>query len=140
MNLMPLVSTNLWAARMRPRLPSLIRSASETPWFWYFLATDTTNRRLLRTSLSRASPSPVRIRWARLTSSSCGISGYLLISRRYWSSDPSSNEGPRLPAPTCIGRMRLNLELDGAGLERLRGVLAEDETSRTLLSGKAPHN
>jgi hypothetical protein len=36
--------------------------------------------------------------------------------------------------------MRLDLELDGAGLERLRGVLAEDETSRTLLSGKAPRN
>src|SRR6185312_1439389 len=111
MNLMPLVSSNLWAARMRPRLPSLIRSASETPWFWYFLATDTTNRRLLRTSLSSASSSPTRIRCARLTSSSCGISGYLLISRRYWSSEPSSNDGPRLPEPTCIGRMRLDLVL-----------------------------
>jgi hypothetical protein len=33
MNLMPFVSSNLWAARMSPRFPSLIRSASETPWF-----------------------------------------------------------------------------------------------------------
>ena len=55
---MPLVSSNLWAARIRPRLPSLIRSASDTPWFWYFLATETTKRRLLRTSLSSASASP----------------------------------------------------------------------------------
>ena len=55
---MPLVSSNLCAARIRPRLPSLIRSASDTPWFWYFLATETTKRRLLRTSLSSASGSP----------------------------------------------------------------------------------
>ena len=63
--MIPFVSSNLWAARMRPRLPSLIRSESDTPWFWYFLATDTTKRRLVRTSLSSASPSPLRIRWAR---------------------------------------------------------------------------
>src|ERR671919_1552947 len=129
MNLMPLVSSNLWAARIRPRLPSLIRSASDTPWFWYFLATDTTKRRLLRTSLSSASPSPVRIRCARLTSSSCGISGYLLISRRYWSRDPSSNDGPRLPEPTCIGRMRLDLVLD----------MGSDSTSGAT-SKKGPHD
>src|SRR5437016_8349971 len=30
MNLIPLVSSNLWAARIRPRFPSLIRSDSET--------------------------------------------------------------------------------------------------------------
>jgi len=30
---------------------SLIKSESDTPWFWYFLATDTTNRRLERTKL-----------------------------------------------------------------------------------------
>ena len=39
MNLIPFVSSNLCAARIRPRLPSLIRSESETPWFWYFFAT-----------------------------------------------------------------------------------------------------
>src|SRR2546425_525833 len=92
MNLMPLVSSNLCAARIRPRLPSLIKSESDTPWFWYFLATDTTNRRLDRTSLSSASGSCCLIRWASATSSSRVISGYWLISRRYWSSDPSSNE------------------------------------------------
>src|SRR5215210_3057297 len=51
------------------------------------------------------------MRCARFTSSSCGISGYLLISRRYWSSEPSSKDGARLPAPTCNGRMRLDLVL-----------------------------
>src|ERR1043166_7864427 len=55
MNLIPLVSSNLWAARISPRLPSLMRSERETPWFWYFLATETTNRRLERTSLSNRS-------------------------------------------------------------------------------------
>jgi len=83
MNLMPFVSSNLWAARMRPRLPSLMRSARETPWFWYFLATETTNRRLERTSLSSASASLSRIAFASRISSSRGISGYWLISRRY---------------------------------------------------------
>ena len=55
MNLIPFVSSNLCAARISPRLPSLIRSDSETPWFWYFFATLTTKRRLDRTSLSSAS-------------------------------------------------------------------------------------
>src|SRR5687767_4533582 len=105
MNLIPLVSSNLWAARIRPRFPSLMRSESETPWFWYFLATETTKRRLLRTSLSSASASPSRIRWARRTSSSWGIRGYLLISRRYWSSEPSSVDAEPLfeEDPTCSG-------------------------------------
>src|SRR5689334_4509109 len=92
MNLMPLVSSNLCAARIRPRLPSLIRSESETPWFWYFLATLTTKRRFDRTSLSSASASLRLMRWASSTSSSRVISGYWLISRRYWSSDPSSKD------------------------------------------------
>ena len=43
---------------MRPTFPSLIKSDSSTPWFWYFFATDTTNRRFERTILSRASRSP----------------------------------------------------------------------------------
>ncbi len=73
---MPLVSSNLWAARMRPRFPSLMRSLRLTPWFWYFLATDTTNRRLLRTSLSSDSSSPALMRIASSTSSSLLIRGY----------------------------------------------------------------
>src|SRR5688500_7613474 len=82
-----------------------MRSESETPWFWYFLATETTKRRLLRTSLSSASSSPIRIRWARRTSSSWGMRGYLLISRRYWSSEPSSVDAEPLfeEDPTCSG-------------------------------------
>src|SRR5690349_9197279 len=69
-DLIPFVSSNLWAARISPRLPSLIKSESDTPWFWYFLATDTTKRRFERTSLSSASSSPRLIRCARVTSSS----------------------------------------------------------------------
>ena len=88
--MIPLVSSNLRAARMRPMLPSLIRSASETPWFWYFLATATTKRRLARTSFSSAMGSPSRICPARVHSASRSISGYALISRRYWSSDSDS--------------------------------------------------
>src|SRR3989475_7153625 len=54
MNLMPLVSSNLCAARIRPRLPSLIKSESDTPWFWYFLATDTTDRKSTRLNSSHS--------------------------------------------------------------------------------------
>src|SRR5688500_17981819 len=46
MNLKPLVSSNLFAALIKPRLPSLIRSGRLRPWFWYCFATDTTKRRL----------------------------------------------------------------------------------------------
>src|SRR5438128_7160529 len=81
MHMIPCVSSNLWAARIRPRLPSLIRSESDTPWFWYFLATDTTKRRFERTSLSSASSSPCLIRCASVTSSSRVMSGYWLITR-----------------------------------------------------------
>src|SRR5215218_4658395 len=90
MNLIPLVSSNFRAARISPMLPSLIRSASDTPWFWYFFATATTNRRFERTSVSSASVSPARMHRASRASSSRSISGYALISRRYWSSDSDS--------------------------------------------------
>src|SRR2546428_10357225 len=106
MNLMPLVSSNLWAARIRPRLPSLIKSESETPWFWYFLATETTNRRFESTSWSSASASLCLTRWAGVTSSSRVINGYWLISRRYWSSDPSSNEA-RFAVFSCMAESPL---------------------------------
>src|SRR3954447_525972 len=90
MNLIPLVSSNFRAARIRPMFPSLIRSASDTPWFWYFFATATTKRRFERTSVSSAPGSPSRMARARRASSSRSISGYALISRRYWSSDSDS--------------------------------------------------
>src|SRR5215218_3108615 len=90
MNLIPLVSSNFRAARMRPMFPSLIRSDSDTPWFWYFFATATTKRRFERTSVSSAPGSPSRMARARRASSSRSISGYALISRRYWSSDSDS--------------------------------------------------
>src|SRR5437763_628715 len=88
----------------------LIRAAHkferETPWFWYFLATETTNRRFERTSLSSASASLCLIRWASVTSSSRVINGYWLISRRYWSSDPSSNEA-RFAVFSCMAESPL---------------------------------
>src|SRR5688572_13680112 len=65
MNLTPLVSSNFWAARTRPTLPSQIKSGRLMPRFWYFLATETTNRRFERTSFSSASWSPSRMRPAR---------------------------------------------------------------------------
>src|SRR3990172_6178152 len=102
MNLIPLVSSNLWAARMSPRLPSLMRSESGTPWFWYFFATDTTNRRLERTSLSSAPSSFARIRLASSASSSRLMSGYWLISLRYWSRDPSL-KAPRREEKLIVG-------------------------------------
>src|SRR5256885_9001423 len=126
MNLMPLVSSNLWSARIRPRWPSLIKSESETPWFWYFLATETTNRRFERTSSSSASASLCLIRWASVTSSSRVIKGYWLISRRYWSSDPSSNEA-RFAVFSCMAespsrrarRRRTRLRTPVAGSYRI---------------------
>src|SRR5690242_2541607 len=43
------------------------------------------------------------MRWARTTSSSRVMRGYWLISRRYWSSDPSSND-VRLAEDSCMAR------------------------------------
>ena len=42
------------AARSSPRLPSLMRSPRERPWFWYCLATLTTKRRFAFVSFSSA--------------------------------------------------------------------------------------
>jgi hypothetical protein len=105
MNLIPLVSSNFRAARISPMFPSLIRSESETPWFWYFFATATTKRRLERTSCSSASGAPSRMRRASRASSFRSISGYTLISRRYWSSDSDSEE-TRLAGLNVMGVLR----------------------------------
>src|SRR6059036_3859014 len=141
MNLIPFVSSNLWAARIRPRLPSLIRSESDTPWFWYFLATDTTKRRFERTSLSSASASLCLIRWARVTSSSRVINGYWLISRRYWSSDPSSNEA-RFAVFSCMAESPLPGAHDAAarsrGPSRRPGLGAPDSSRFRALPDDRP--
>src|SRR5690606_6332954 len=63
-----------------------MRSASESPWPWYFFATETTKRRLARTSLWSATWSPCLIRRASSTSSSGVSRGTCPISWRYWSS------------------------------------------------------
>ena len=45
-NLNPRRQSNSSTARIRPMLPSWIRSSSGSPWPWYLRATDTTSRRL----------------------------------------------------------------------------------------------
>ena len=86
-NLKPRVSSNFSAALMRPRLPSLIRSGRERPWFWYCFATETTKRRLAFVSLSKALWSPLRMRCANSTSSSAVSNSSWPISWRYLSRD-----------------------------------------------------
>ena len=50
----PFSTSNRSMAFMSPMFPSLIRSARGRPWFWYFFATLTTNRRFARISFSFA--------------------------------------------------------------------------------------
>ena len=85
MNLNPLVSSYFSAAFISPTLPSLMRSGSDSPWFWYCLATLTTNLRFDFVSFSKAFLSPLRIRCASSTSSSADRSSSLPISDRYFS-------------------------------------------------------
>ena len=89
-NLKPRVSSNFCAALIRPRFPSLIKSGRLRPWFWYCFATDTTNLRLARVSLSNARWSPALIFCASSTSSSTVIRPSRPISCRYLSSDALS--------------------------------------------------
>ena len=110
-NLKPLRQSNFSTACMSPRLPSWMRSRSGRPDAWYFLAIDTTRRRLdctnvrwayspsrpalrssrffagvsfLAGSRSRSSRAvlPSSICWARRTSSSFVSSGYWPMSVR----------------------------------------------------------
>ena len=60
-NLKPRRQSNFSTARMRPMIPSWIRSSSESPWPWYFFAIDTTRRRFELTIWSFAALSPVSI-------------------------------------------------------------------------------
>ena len=55
MNFTPWSGSNFRAAVIRPTLPSPIRSVRGRPRFWYFLATEMTNRRFRRTSSCIAS-------------------------------------------------------------------------------------
>jgi hypothetical protein len=85
MNLTPWSGSNFRAAVIRPRLPSPIRSVSARPRFWYFFATEITNRVLRFTSSCIASSSPARTRRAMAISCSGVRSGVRLTSCRYWS-------------------------------------------------------
>ena len=58
-NLKPLRQSNFSTACIRPRLPSWMRSSSGRPEAWYFLAIDTTRRRLDCTN-ARSASSPSR--------------------------------------------------------------------------------
>ena len=59
-NLKPLRQSNFSTACIRPRLPSCTRSSSGSSAAWYFLAMETTRRRLALTKVSAAS-SPSRM-------------------------------------------------------------------------------
>ena len=66
-NLNPLRQSNFSTACMRPRLPSCTRSSRGSSAAWYFLAMDTTSRRLALTNVSAASsPSRTSRRSSRL--------------------------------------------------------------------------
>ena len=54
-NLKPFSKSNFSTARIRPMLPSWMRSRNDIPRPMYFFAIDTTNRRLAEVSCSRAS-------------------------------------------------------------------------------------
>jgi hypothetical protein len=56
-------------------IPSWIRSSSERPWPWYFLAIETTSRRLELIMRSFAALSPRSIAFASSTSSAAVSSG-----------------------------------------------------------------
>ena len=58
-NLKPFSKSNFSTARMRPMLPSWMRSRNDIPRPMYFFAIDTTSRRLAEVSCSRASR-PIR--------------------------------------------------------------------------------
>src|SRR3569833_2946239 len=53
-NLKHLVSSKRYAALIKPKLPSFIKSPRVKPWFWYCFATDTTKRRLVLVRRSNA--------------------------------------------------------------------------------------
>src|SRR5512133_221795 len=67
-NLKPLRWSNFSAARTRPIVPSWIRSRKGRPWLRYFLAIETTRRRLASTISCLARCSPRSIRFASSTS------------------------------------------------------------------------
>ena len=122
-NLKPLRQSNFSTACIRPRLPSWMRSSRGRPEAWYFLAMDTTNRRLDCTKVCWA-PSPCRVvrrssrflagvrpfgaaascasasrpasmAWAKRTSSSLVNNGYWPMSVRYNRTRSSSSRSRR---------------------------------------------
>ena len=89
-NLNPLVSSNLSAALISPRFPSLMRSCRGNHWFWYCFATVTTNLKLAFMSFSRAFWSPCLILCANSISSKTSKTSSLTTSWKYLLSDSDS--------------------------------------------------
>ncbi len=97
MNFTPWSGSNFVAAVTSPTLPSWMRSRKDMPRFWYFLATEITNRRFERMRSSRAAGSPACARRAIRSSSAGERSACLLTSCRYRSRAPGISWG----APFC---------------------------------------
>src|SRR3954452_8970432 len=79
-NLKPFRQSNFSEARIRPSMPSWIRSPSVRPWPWYLRATEITNRRLELIIRSLAIMSPRSMRLASWISSAAVSSGYFRAS------------------------------------------------------------
>ena len=104
-----------------------MRSGRLRPWFWYCLATETTKRRLARVSFSRASWSPLRMRWASSTSSSGVTSSSRPISCRYLSSDALSRLVMDLVILSCLIIL----------LQKLRSVSCVRNRPESILIGSS---
>ena len=74
-NLNPFRQSNFSAARIKPMIPSWIRSSSISPCPWYLFAIETTRRRFELTRRSFAVLSPSSIRFASSTSCAAVSSG-----------------------------------------------------------------
>src|SRR3954447_4698661 len=79
-NLKPFRQSNFSEARIRPSMPSWIRSPRVRPWPWYLRATEITNRRLELIIRSLAIMSPRSMRLASWISSAAVSSGYFRAS------------------------------------------------------------
>ena len=66
--------SNFSAARIRPKMPSWMRSSSDSSWPWYFFAIETTRRRFELIMRSLAARSPCSMRFAS-SISSVAVSG-----------------------------------------------------------------
>ncbi len=97
-NLKPRRQSNFSAARIRPKMPSWMRSSSGSSFWGYFFAIETTSARLELIIRSFAAGSPCSMRLDSSTSSAAVSSGWRRISLR---NSPSASvvAAARLPLP-----------------------------------------